>query len=159
MTATPLQQITAEIHARFWDLPAQIDQRKKRKRDAYRNRYMREVYRKAHPRLDVTLSQAQYRHLEQAARQSGRPVTAYLREAAFAYLERRYLVPRDIDESLHALVYQLRAAGNNLNQIAHHANTKRRATADDVRQARKLLVRMETAVTGFVRRPPLSEHG
>lgn len=154
MTAPPIARITAEIRARYWDLPGQLAKRRRDAHNTYMRSYMREVYRQAHPRLDVTLSQAQYRVLEQAARRSGRPVTAYFREAAFAYLEQRYLVPRDTEQALHALVYQLRAAGNNLNQLAHHANTKRRATAEDVRQARELLTTMEAAITRFVRCPP-----
>lgn len=160
MTETPIARIAADIHTRFWDLPGQVQQRAKQQHNAYARRYMREVYRPTRRRVDVTLNRQQYDALEQAARAAGRPVAAFLREAAFAYLERRYLVPAGIEQGLHAVTLQLRAAGNNLNQIAHQANMKRRATADEVHQARELLQTMEAAVARFVRcPPPVSEPG
>jgi hypothetical protein len=154
MTEPPIARITAEIRARYWDLPARIEQRRRYAHNTYMRAYMREVYRPARRRVDVTLTPAQYADLEQAAHAAGRKVTVFLREAAFAYLERRYLVPTDTEQGLHAVTRQLRAAGNNLNQLAHQANTQRRATAEDLRQARELLNTMEAAVTRFVRCPP-----
>lgn len=44
--------------------------------------------------------------------------------------------------------------GNNLNQIAKHANTQRKASAEDLKTARILLENAESLITSFVSSPP-----
>lgn len=144
------------IRSRFTRLFSEcvLNSEKKERRREYVRKYMNDVYRKDHPSLNVTLSKSEYRRLRKEAKVSGRKCTAFLREAAFAYLDQRYLVPESLEEALYALTYQLTALGNNLNQIAKHVNTQRRASSDDLSAARSLLEHAEDLITSFVRNPP-----
>ncbi len=120
-------------------------------------RYMRDVYRKTHPQVTITLSETQHRQLKTSAQRSGRTLTAYLRESAFAYMAERYLVPRDIEDSLSGAIMEFRAIGNNINQIAKHSNTQRRASLDDIKQSLELVRQLEKQVIRFCSHP--SQHG
>jgi hypothetical protein len=124
---------------------------------AHRARYMREIYRKAHKTLNVTLSQEQFETvIVPRAAQAGLTVTEYLREAAFAYAEQRYLVPGGLEAALWAVSDQLAGLGNNLNQIARHTNLEHQATRQDLADARRCLERAEQLVESAVRSPPLA---
>lgn len=135
-------------------LLAVLDPRKARTQ-AQRARYMREVYRKANKTLNVTMPQARFAEvIVPEAAKAGFSVTEYLREAAFAYAERRYLVPQGLEAALWAVSDQLAALGNNLNQIARHANLEHQATCQDLADARRCLERAEGLVEAAVRTPP-----
>ena len=103
----------------------------------------------------VTLTKAEYRRSRKAAQATpeGNP-PLFSAKPAFAYLDQRYLVPERLEAALYALTYQLTALGNNLNQIAKHVNTQRRASAEDLSAARTLLEHAEDLITSFVRNPP-----
>lgn len=135
-------------------LLAVLDPRKAREK-AQRARYMREVYRQAHKSLNVTMPQARFAGvIVPEAANAGLTVTEYLREAAFAYADQRYLVPRGLEDALWAVSDQLAALGNNLNQIARHANLEHQATRQDLTDARRCLERAEQLVQAAVRTPP-----
>jgi hypothetical protein len=148
-----MDDIIAFIRSRYYRLPERIADRQRQSRNRYMREYMKNVYRKAHPVISVTLTEAEHRLLQTAACASGRKPAAFLREAALAYLNKRYLVPKNLETALHALTDQLSALGNNFNQIAKHANTKRRASAADIRAARALLEKTEARITAFVSSP------
>lgn len=121
---------------------------------ARRARYMREVYRKTHIDLTVSIPKQQYDEvLLPHAVNAGRKVRAFVREAAFAYIGQSFLVPRDLEAALLAVTDQLAALGNNLNQIARHANLEQTASRQDVQDARRLLERAEQLVEEAVRFP------
>jgi hypothetical protein len=126
---------------------------KDRRRD-YMRRYMSGVYRKDHRSRSIILTAAEDRRIVKAARQAGRKPAAFIREAALAYLDKRYLVPEHLEAALHVLTYQLSAFGNNLNQIARHVNTRRSASDEELSAARSLLEHTEDLITAFVRNPP-----
>lgn len=149
-----IQTICQEIHARFWHLPQHLQARARQQRNQYMRVYMREVYQKRRRRISLTLTPEQYGRLQKQAERSGRALAVFVREAALAYLERRYLVPKNLEHSLWQLTRQLRAAGNHLNQIAHQANTRKHASLSELKQARALLERMEALVSRSVSCPP-----
>jgi hypothetical protein len=137
-------------------LLAVLDPRKAREK-AQRARYMREVYRQAHKSLNVTMTHERFvRTIVPEAAKAGLSVTEYLREAAFAYAEQRYLVPQGLEAALWAVTDQLAALGSNLNQIARHANLEHQATRQDLADARRCLERAEQLVESAVRSPPLA---
>lgn len=137
-------------------LLAVLDPRKAREK-AQRARYMREVYRQVNRSLNVTMPRERFTAiLAPAAAEAGLTVTEYLREAAFAYAEQRYLVPSGLEAALWAVSDQLAALGNNLNQIARHANLEHQATRQDLADARRCLERAEQLVESAVRSPPLA---
>lgn len=116
-------------------------------------RYQRE-YRKTHHYLNVGIENDQYtKIIAPRAQAAGITPTEYLREAAFAYSEKRFLVPQDLEAALWAVSDQLAALGNNLNQIARHANLEQAATRQDISDARRLLEQAGQAVERAVRFP------
>ncbi len=148
--------IIADTHKRFCRLPEEIAKRKQRERNPYMREYMRE-YRHRRHRVTLTFRPEDYRRVEKALEKSGYKVAVLLREAALSSLkfQPRYLIPKNLEESLHRLTLELRSAGNNLNQIARRVNTEKRANRKTLLEARQCLADMEAFVTRFVREPPL----
>ncbi len=153
-----IQTIIQKIRARFWHLPQHLQARARQQRNQYMRVYMREVYPKQRRRISLTLTPAQYDKLQKQAQRSGRPLAVFVREAALAYLERRYLVPKHLERSLWQLTRQLRAAGNHLNQIAHQVNIRKHASLSELKQARALLKQMEARITQSVTCPQAIEN-
>jgi len=118
-----------------------------------RNRYMREVYCKRTKRVDCVFSPDQYRKLKARAKEAGLAPSVFLREAAFAYLEKRYLVPANISDRLDELTALLRNMANNLNQIARHTNTIKRATVFNLIKARQVVFQFEETLQAFITYP------
>jgi N-acetylneuraminic acid mutarotase len=110
-------------------------------------------YRPGIKRVNCTLSNEQYQQLSAAAKQAGMNHTQYLKAAAFAYMNTQYLVPENLEQALWRLTGQLHAAGNNLNQIARHVNTEKKASNRTLNQAKSLIEEMDERITAFVRSP------
>lgn len=139
---------------RFLNLPEEVSKRRRDNRNEYMRGYMKNVYRKTSRRIESTFSEDQYRRILDEAERSGRKPSVFLREAALAYLDQRYLVPQDVESALRTLTLQLRSAGNNLNQIARYANTQKEASQALLQAARKCLQDMEDRITRFIENPP-----
>jgi hypothetical protein len=86
-------------------------------RRQYRKEYQSN-YRKEHTRLEIALTEAQDRRLSEAAERHHIKRSAFVRKAAFSYLDRRYIVPDP--ELVRNLELSIRRIGTNLNQIARH---------------------------------------
>lgn len=155
--AAPVARIARETRRRFHRLPEELRKRERQARNRYMRDYMR-AYRKRQERksLTLTLSPARHRRLKRAAARSGRPLAAFIPEAAEAYLEKRYLVPADIQARLALAVTEIRRIGNNINQLAHHANRKRATSRQALRDARRLLQRLEETVLRHLADPPVA---
>lgn len=104
-------------------------------------------------RVSVTLSAAEYGRVSRDATLHRTTPTAHLKALAFSALDQQYLVPPDQAERLDALIAILRGVGNNLNQLARHANEMRAFMDTD--QVRLQLRRMEDAITAHVSSPPV----
>jgi predicted DNA-binding protein len=151
----PVAHIARETRRRFRHLPEELQKRQRKARNRYMRDYMR-AYRNRQERksLTLTLSPDRHRHLQNAADTSGRPLAAFIPEAAEAYLQKRYLVPVDIRARLADAITEIRRIGNNINQMAHHANRKRETSRQELREARCLLQRLEETVLRHLTDPP-----
>ena len=143
-----LQAVIALTRHRWWHLPHIVSERQRQQRNAYMRDYMR-AYRQSAHSVNATLSDKERLRLDGEAKALGRTPTACFREAAFAYFDRRTLLPKAYEQQLAEAIGEIRRIGNNLNQLAHHANTRRRATHRELQEARRLL---ETLETGIARR-------
>jgi hypothetical protein len=94
-------------------------------------------------RVNCRLEPIEMQILCDRARQAKIRPTTLLRDAAFAYLKQRFLLPPHLEETLVRLLQETRRIGTNLNQIAAKANALQRATWGDLRSARKLVSRLE----------------
>lgn len=119
-------------------------------------KYMAEVYRKEHRYINCVLTLEEYDVLKERAVSIGRKPTVYLREAAFAYMQARYLVPSGVEEQLSTLIAELRKIGGNVNQLAKRANRIQKLTVWDAVLARERLNQLEDRVKAFIRNPPVA---
>ena len=140
-----LQAVIALTRERWWHLPHIVSERQRQQRNAYMRDYMR-AYRQSAHSVNATLSDKERRRLDGEAKALGRTPTACFREAAFAYFDRRTLLPKAYEQQLAEAIGEIRRIGNNLNQLAHHANARRRATHREVQEARRLLATLETGI-------------
>ena len=124
-----------------------------KKEKGQKARYMAEVYRKEHRYINCVLTLEEYDLLKNYAQASGQKPTVYLREAAFAYMGKRYLVPKDIEEQLKLLVVEIRKIGGNVNQVAKRANRMQKLMVWDAVRARERINQLEDRVKAFIRNP------
>ena len=118
-----------------------------------RARHMRNGYRKERKYVNCVMTKEEYKRLQQGAKLIGKKPTEYLREAAFAHQEQRYLVPEGIATELSTLVFLFRNIACNINQMSKHANTLRKLKIVDVLSLRGNVQEMERLVKEFVKNP------
>lgn len=128
------------------------DLSRKEKRRLYLKEHEKR-YKLAVKRVKCTLSNEEYNVLLQRARKDGSKPALYLKRASFAYFERRYIVPPNIEADLQRLIVVMRNIGNSLNQIAAKTNKLKRATVFDLRKAKERVDRLEDAIKVFIRNP------
>ena len=90
--------------------------------------------RKRNRHVSVWMNEQEYRHLKKQAELAGLGIDPFLR-ALTAGVQLR---PRPPD-TYAALLRELSAIGNNINQIAHNTNAKKEAEAAEVDEAVKLV--------------------
>lgn len=90
-------------------------------RKTYQKTY-KENYKKRHKSVNVTLTLAEYKLLKELAKQQQTKPTTLLKELAFAQMDKQVVYPTELLNLLQEHNRQVRAIGNNLNQLAHSAN-------------------------------------
>ena len=102
--------------------------------------------------MEILLMPSESKRLATEARKHGKRKATFAREAMFAYMDRRFVVPDD--EVVQRLELAIRRIGTNLNQIARRVNENRVVTELDVEHANRLLAELEQVVTAAFRDPP-----
>jgi hypothetical protein len=105
-------------------------------------------------RVNVTLNAEEFDRLNLAAKEQGIRITSYLKACAFAHLDTRYIVPKDLEDRLDNLVGILRGIGNNLNQLARHSNEMHYFL--DTEDVRLKVRRMEDAIRELITEPKIN---
>jgi hypothetical protein len=94
-------------------------------------------------RVNVTLTAEEYQFLLNRSAQAGESPTAYLKNAALHQMaDKRHLTAEEL-ECFRSGIIEIRRIGNNLNQIAHAANS---GIAFDPKEIRQLLGEMEKVI-------------
>ena len=99
--------------------------------------------------LNVRLTILERAKLDAEARRLGLPVSSYVRRLIG---KRRLVEPRHTPALSHAAIAALNRVGNNLNQLARHANAKGDLTPI-ARHLNQALSRLETAVEALLECP------
>lgn len=110
-------------------------------------------YNPAIRRINCTLTHREATTLANEARRAGRKSATFLKQSAFAYLEKRYLVPRDQEEKLNTMVALMRNMASNLNQVARKTNKFNKVFFFDILKAKKTVHDLEEMLKNFIRQP------
>jgi Bacterial mobilisation protein (MobC) len=103
-------------------------------------------------RVSVTLDNLEYIRMNASAIRQDEKFATHLKRRAFADLDKVYVVPADIRERLDEALIVWRGIGNNLNQLARHANEMRAFMHTGEVQLQ--LRRMEEVLTDLLTKPP-----
>jgi len=96
-------------------------------------------------RVTCNLKRPDYLRLKVAAGAVGLSLAPYIREAALAHLDERFLVPPRLDDLIGRLIAETRRVGNNVNQVAARVNAKHSVTHEDLRQVIATVENLEDA--------------
>lgn len=118
----------------------------KKERSAYQKAY-RETYNKKNKYVNVSVPIADYKRLESVAQKQKKKPSAYLRELAFAQLDKQVLLSDDLEQALYEHNRLIRNIANNLNQLAHSSNIFRDVDRDRVFQH---LQQLDEQVKSFI---------
>ena len=99
--------------------------------------------RKRNRHVSVWMNEQEYRHLKKQAELAGLGIDPFLRALAAGV----QLRPRPPD-TYAALLRELSAIGNNINQLAHQANARDEATRDEISEAARLVRQTARLVRG-----------
>jgi hypothetical protein len=122
-------------------------------RKTYLKSYLKD-YRSRCKCVNLVIPAADYKRLEAAARREGKRPTQLLVEIGLSHLDETVYVPAEIAAEMRTFVFLVRNIANNLNQIAHHTNTVRKAAdAGHVfARLKELERRVEDYTTGRLKR-------
>ena len=101
--------------------------------DAARRAYMRQyrsAYKERVKRVGLSLTREEHSRAERLAAESGVPVAAYLKNAAFAHADAVKPAPKELVERLDELLRQIRGIATNVNQMARHSNRLKAGVED-----------------------------
>jgi len=108
-------------------------------------------------RRNCTLSKAEDKRVREEALKHGSRPTPFLKKTAFAYLNKKYLVPEKTSDRLRELICLLRNMANNLNQIARRANAVQKVSFTTIFKAERIVQKLEEAVRAFIHNPPTDD--
>ncbi len=118
------------------------------KRKLYQRQY-RDKYKSRAKRVNLTLSNKEYRSFVSAARKDNAKVTSFIKDLALAGLEARASIPPELHEELKTLRFAILNIANNVNQIAHHSNTVRRMTESEENNLLQHLKQLDEVVRSY----------
>lgn len=113
---------------------------------AFREKQRREGVR----RVNLTLSASEYEALAESAKRFEETVTRHAHTLLFGVLEKKSPPPPDLAEKLDATIAILRGIGNNINQLARHANQMRYFV--ETNEVHLQLRRLEDEIRHLIRR-------
>ena len=122
-------------------------------RKAYQKDYQaqyRRTYLAKKKRLSVTLELVEFERLQMLAAKENTTEGRILAKLGFCYLDKKYYLPWQLEEQLSLFIQNCRAIGNNINQLAHHANAVGRY---DHELLLKHVMELEIQVRNFLTRP------
>ncbi len=119
-------------------------------------RYMRTENLRSKHRINSTFTTDEKAEISRYAEAHGLTPTAFVREATFAYIRQKYLVPKSLASALHDHTLALLGVCNNINQIARKVNSTGKVGLFDLYKIHSAVGHMEKMVTDFIKHPPIS---
>jgi len=112
-------------------------------------------FRETHIRKEIYLTKKEFGYLIHHAEKHQQKLSRFIKNAAFAYLQNKYILPDDTQ--VRNLELEIRRAGNLWNQIAKRANTSGVVTKEDIRLIKVQLEVLSEKASKALRDP--SKHG
>jgi hypothetical protein len=117
-----------------------------------KNKEYRAKYLSDKRRREIVFSKAEYKSIEQKAKEYNRPVGEFLKGCIFSYLDNKFLLH---DPNLYkALMLEIRRIGTNVNQISKRVNKKKSVVLFDTIQVSKGIKEIEVMVKNSLNKPP-----
>jgi predicted DNA binding CopG/RHH family protein len=105
----------------FYNLIYTTMNTKNEKRQAYMQVYLVR-YRETHHEIKLTFSNRDYEVIRKIAEKQGIRTATFIRQATMEQAKHLYLFPKEIEDFIKQAVRNMRAIGNNINQIAKYCN-------------------------------------
>lgn len=106
-------------------------------------------YRKEHKRVELQLSNQEYRQWQTIAKREKLSVNQVIKQMATAYKDNSYFIPTETNEKLSKIALLIRNIANNINQMAKHSNIFSRMVHNQRVMAR--LKEMEKGIADLVK--------
>jgi len=123
---------------------------KPEKRKKYLKKYLKEYF-KDKKRKELIFTKREYSFLKKMAKHHKQKVGSFAKDCIFYYLEKKYIVPDN--DILNELQIGIRAIGNNINQIAKHANTTRTFGVFNASRINNELEKLEGEINAALKQP------
>jgi hypothetical protein len=117
-----------------------------------RKKYMRDYlvrYRERNHEIKITLSNVDYAVVKRIAEKQGIKTSAYIRKATMEQSRNLYLFPKDLEIEIKAAVRNMRAIGNNINQVARYCNEEHYSSPDSLELIFNLVKKIENEIKGL----------
>ena len=124
--------------------------KKPEKRKNYLKKYMK-IYFQDKKRKELIFTKSEYSYLQKMANQHNQRVGCFARECIFSYLRKKYIVPNT--DVLSKIGIDIRAIGNNINQIAKHTNKLKSLSLFNANKLNKKLAILENRIEKSINNP------
>ena len=101
-------------------------------------------YRKTKKRVELLCSEEEHKLLLSSALKHHQKLSPFILNCAFAYLKKGFILPDD--SQVKRLEEALRRHGNNLNQLAYHANKNNSVSGNQLNAAIQIINRLENEI-------------
>jgi hypothetical protein len=118
---------------------------KQERRKKYMQMYLAR-YREKHHEIKITLSNEDYAVIKRIAEKQGTRTSAYIRKAVMEQSRHLYLFPKDLEIEIKSAIRNMRAIGNNINQIARYCNEQKYSSLDSFETVFNLLRKIEDEI-------------
>ncbi len=121
----------------------EVEQGKLKYRKLYKQAKQRE-YAKTRKRVELTFQKKEFDQLSKEAKKAGLAIPDYLRKAISSSRKNQAFIPSE--STLYSLQMEIRRIGNNINQLAYHANRNKRIDSNAVAATRSHLNKIEDQI-------------
>lgn len=134
-----------EVHPKYLTNPLPMTDDKRR---AYQQQYKAD-YRRRTARVNLTLDREEHRAFLRGAKRAGMKPTPFIKQMALAGLSGQAVMPADVLDELKTLRFAILNIANNVNQIAHHANSVHHLTTNEEHNLLSYLKQLDDVVKAY----------
>lgn len=119
-------------------------------RKQYQKQY-RENYKSQVKRVNLTLSNSEYRKISKVAEKENMKPTSYIKNLVMSGLENQANIPNNIIEELKTLRFAVHNIANNVNQLTHYSHRIRELTMSDENNLLQHLKQLDETIKEYTK--------